>query len=103
MLDNLLDNAIKYSPAGGRIELSVAADTETIRFHVRDEGSGIPEPEHERIFGSYYRLDPSLHDRVTGTGLGLYVCQQLALHMGGRIELDSREGHGSTFTLALPI
>lgn len=103
ILDNLLDNAVKYSPQHGRIELRVDADNETVRFHVRDEGPGIPESERDRIFRRYYRLDPDLHAGISGTGLGLYVCQQLATHMGGRIELDTREGHGSTFTLALPL
>jgi signal transduction histidine kinase len=103
ILDNLLDNAVKYSSQHGRIELRVDADNETVRFHVRDEGPGIPEFERDRIFRRYYRLDPDLHAGVSGTGLGLYVCQQLATHMGGRIELDTREGHGSTFTLTLPL
>ena len=103
ILDNLIDNAVKYSPQGGRIELRVDADNDTLRFHVRDQGPGIPESEHDRIFRRYYRLDPDLHAGITGTGLGLYVCQQLATRMGGRIELDTREGHGSTFTLAMPL
>ena len=103
VLENLLDNAIKYSPAGGQIEVRVEADGDTIRFHVRDHGPGIPESEHETIFTRYYRLDPGLHNGVAGTGLGLYVCQQLAIRMGGQIELSSREGHGSTFTLTLPL
>jgi signal transduction histidine kinase len=103
ILENLLDNAVKYSPKDGRIELRVAADSETVRFHVRDQGPGIPESERDRIFRRYYRLDPDLHAGISGTGLGLYVCQQLATHMGGRIELDTRERHGSTFTLALPL
>lgn len=103
VLENLLDNAIKYSPEGGRIELRVEADHEAVRFHVCDEGVGIPTSEHERIFKRYYRLDPGLHDGVAGTGLGLYVCRQLAARMSGRIEIESREGEGSTFTLALPL
>lgn len=103
ILDNLIDNAVKYSPQDGRIELRVDAGNGTLRFHVRDEGPGIPQSERDRIFRRYYRLDPDLHAGISGTGLGLYVCQQLATHMGGRIELDTREGHGSTFTLALPL
>jgi signal transduction histidine kinase len=103
ILDNLIDNAVKYSPQDGRIELRVDADSETVRFHVRDQGPGIPESERDRIFRRYYRLDPDLHAGISGTGLGLYVCQQLATHMGGRIELDTLEGHGSTFTLVLPL
>lgn len=103
ILDNLIDNAVKYSPQGGRIELRVDADNDTLRFHVRDQGPGIPESERDRIFRRYYRLDPDLHAGITGTGLGLYVCQQLATHMGGRIELDTNKGRGSTFTLTLPL
>ena len=103
VLTNLIDNAIKYSPQGGRIELGVEADGDSARFTVRDEGLGIPLGEQKRIFEKFYRLDPDHRRGIGGSGLGLYICRELVRSMHGRIWVDSDPGKGAAFTFELPI
>ena len=103
VLTNLLDNAIKYSPQGGRIELGVEADAGHARFTVRDEGLGIPLGEQKRIFEKFYRLDPDHRRGIGGSGLGLYICRELIRSMNGRIWVESDPGKGATFTFELPV
>jgi signal transduction histidine kinase len=102
VLVNLVENAVKYSPDGGRIEVNLASSDGEVRFSVRDEGLGIPDSEQARIFEKFHRLDPNLTRGVGGTGLGLYICRQLIELMGGRIWVTSELGVGSTFAFALP-
>ena len=102
ILVNLTENAIKYSPDGGRIDVRVERADENVRFSVRDEGIGIPTDEQAHIFDRFHRLDPNMTRGVGGLGLGLYICHQLVDHMGGRIWVTSQEGVGSTFTFDLP-
>ncbi|TML52546.1 MAG: hypothetical protein E6G16_05670, partial [Actinobacteria bacterium] len=73
------------------------------RFHVSDEGLGIPPAEQDRIFEKFFRLDPNLTRGVGGTGLGLYISRELVLRMNGRIWVDSDGRTGSSFFLELPI
>ena len=103
MLSNLVENAVKYSPGGGVVEVAVAPAERSVRFSVRDDGIGVPESEHARIFEKFYRLDPRLTQGIGGTGLGLYICRELVLTMNGRIWLDSAGGRGSTFFFELPV
>jgi PAS domain S-box-containing protein len=102
VLDNLLDNAIKYSPDGGAIVLRVDADTRWARFAVADNGVGIPAAEQSRIFEKFYRIDPHQTRGINGTGLGLYVCRELVERMEGRLSVTSSPGLGSTFLVELP-
>jgi PAS domain S-box-containing protein len=102
VLVNLVENAVKYSPDGGRVELQLEPAHERVRFAVRDRGLGIPAAEHERIFEKFYRLDPNLSRGVGGTGLGLYICREIVRGMGGRIRVESDRGRGSTFSFELP-
>jgi two-component system phosphate regulon sensor histidine kinase PhoR len=103
VLLNLLDNAIKYSPSGGRIEIGVAPNSERLRFIVRDEGLGIPIGEQERIFDKFYRLDPDQRRGIGGSGLGLYISRELVRLMDGRIWAESEPGEGTVLTFELPL
>jgi two-component system phosphate regulon sensor histidine kinase PhoR len=102
VLVNLVENAIKYSPDGGRVEVSVEAHEENVLFQVRDEGLGIPTEEQSMVFEKFYRVDPHMTRGVGGTGLGLYICNELVSRMGGHIWLESKAGEGSTFLFELP-
>ncbi|HSK16118.1 MAG TPA: ATP-binding protein [Gaiellaceae bacterium] len=103
ILTNLVENAVKYSPAGGAVRVSLEMQEGRVLFAVRDEGLGIPPREQERIFEKFFRLDPNLTRGVGGTGLGLYICRELVRRMGGRIWVASRESEGSTFFFELPV
>jgi PAS domain S-box-containing protein len=103
VLVNFVENAIKYSPDGGRVEVGIEPTEGAVRFYVSDEGLGIPEVEQERIFDKFYRLDPEMTRGVGGTGLGLYICSELVRRMGGRIWVQSDHGEGSTFSFELPV
>ena len=103
VLVNLVENAVKYSPEGGVVEVRVEPVEGRIRFSVRDEGLGIPLHEQQRIFEKFYRLDPNLTRGVGGTGLGLYISRELVRRMHGRIWVSSKEGEGSTFFVELPV
>jgi signal transduction histidine kinase len=102
VLSNLVENAVKYSPSGGHVHVSLERQAGRVLFAVRDHGLGIPLQEQERIFEKFFRLDPNLTRGVGGTGLGLYICRELVRRMNGRIWVASREGEGSTFFFELP-
>jgi signal transduction histidine kinase/transcriptional regulator with GAF, ATPase, and Fis domain len=102
VLTNFVDNAVKYSPDGGTIELSLDRREHAVRFSVSDEGLGIPPSDQRRIFDKFYRVDPNLTRGVGGTGLGLYISRELVRRMNGTIWVDSREGEGSRFSFELP-
>jgi PAS domain S-box-containing protein len=102
VLVNLVENAIKYSPDGGLVQVGVQSAEGAVCFHVRDEGLGIPADEQARIFEKFYRLDPEMTRGIGGTGLGLYICSELLERMDGRIWVESQEGVGSTFSFDLP-
>jgi len=101
VLVNLVENAIKYSPDGGVVEVGADAHDDFVRFHVRDEGLGVAPDEQERIFEKFYRADPQMTRGVGGTGLGLYICRELIDRMGGRIWVEPNEEKGSTFFFEL--
>jgi signal transduction histidine kinase len=100
---NLLTNAVKYGRVGGRIWLLVRrAPGQTIRLEVRDDGPGIRESEQRKVFERFHRLDTDETRRASGTGLGLPIARALTELHGGRIELRSEAGRGSTFVVTLP-
>jgi signal transduction histidine kinase len=103
VLTNFVDNALKYSPDGGVVELEIARRDHAVRFSVTDSGLGIPPGEQRRIFDKFYRVDPNLTRGVGGTGLGLYISRELVRRMNGTIWVESREGEGSRFSFELPV
>lgn len=100
-LANLIDNALKYTPAGGHVEVVLSCDAERIKIAVRDTGPGIPPDEQQHLFERFYRGDRSRH--LAGNGLGLSLARAVAHAHGGEIRVESSPGVGSTFTLSLPI
>jgi len=102
VLVNLVENAIKYSPNGGRIQVRIADAPDKVRIQVTDEGLGIPPSEQSRIFEKFYRLDAEMTRGVGGSGLGLYISREIVEQMGGVLSVNSRRGSGSTFTVILP-
>jgi signal transduction histidine kinase len=102
VLANLVDNAVKYSPDGGRVDLRTGRNGATVTLEVEDHGLGIPLDQQERIFQKFYRLDPSMTKGIGGSGLGLYISREFVKEMGGALTLRSAIGEGSTFTVVLP-
>jgi signal transduction histidine kinase len=104
VLTNLLDNAVKYSPANVRVSVSVAAPSpDTVWVRVQDQGVGIPKKHLKRIFNRFYRAQTRSLKQVKGTGLGLFIVRSIARAHGGRVFAQSEgEGRGATFTLELP-
>ncbi|WP_413451482.1 ATP-binding protein [Georgenia phoenicis] len=100
---NLLDNALRHSDPLGRVSVGVARDAGNVRIAVVDQGEGIPPAQQERIFERFYRGDPARARRTGGTGLGLSIVKHVAADHGGEVELWSKPGAGSTFTLVLPL
>jgi len=102
LLLNLVDNALKYSNPGGKVELSLTRSGAVAHLSVKDTGIGINSEDHVRIFGRFYRTDAARSHTKTGTGLGLSICAWIAQAHQGRIDVQSTPGQGSTFTVVLP-
>ncbi|MEK5450420.1 response regulator [Paenibacillus sp. FSL R7-0331] len=102
ILNNLLSNALKFTPEQGSISLSIRTSGNEIIFAVSDTGIGIAASKLESIFEAFQQADGTTSRKYGGTGLGLTICRELAGMLGGRIEVDSVEGKGSTFSLILP-
>jgi heavy metal sensor kinase len=100
---NLLDNAVKYTPAGGEISLALARQNGSAEIVVRDTGIGIPEAAQPRVFDRFYRVDKARARAMGGAGLGLSIAQWIVEAHGGAITLASAPGQGSTFTVRLPV
>jgi PAS domain S-box-containing protein len=103
VLANLVDNAVKYSPDGGPVELKLDEHEGFLRFAVSDSGLGIPAAEQRRIFEKFYRVDPQMTGGIGGTGLGLYISRELVRRVDGKIWVESRAGRGSTFFVEIPL
>jgi signal transduction histidine kinase len=102
LLLNLVDNACRYTPPGGTVTLGLVAHEGIAALSVRDTGPGIPPEALPHIFERFYRADHARSREIGGTGLGLAISQVIAEAHGGRIEVESRVGEGSTFTAHLP-
>ena len=99
---NLLDNAVKYSPPGGRVVVRVALEGEEIQLSVSDAGAGIPQRDLPRIFERFYRADKARQRELGGTGLGLSIVKHIAQLHGGRVEAQSEIGRGTTIRVSFP-
>jgi signal transduction histidine kinase len=102
LLDNLVSNAIKFTPSGGSVVVAVAPRDGFACIEVSDTGIGIPEAERERLFERFFRSQTALERQIQGTGLGLYISKAIVESHGGRIGVQSREGEGTTFVVELP-
>jgi signal transduction histidine kinase len=103
ILTNLIDNAIKYSPDGGGVECRLTVAGQTLEFEVADHGLGIAAEHISKLFGRFGRIVTADNSHIPGTGLGLYLCQELARMHGGLIDVRSTVRRGSTFILKLPL
>jgi two-component system, OmpR family, sensor histidine kinase SenX3 len=102
MFTNLIDNAVKYTPPGGQVEVTGGCEASEIVIRVSDTGIGIPEGKLPRIFERFYRVDKARSKETGGTGLGLSIVKHIAENHGGRVTVRSTLGEGSTFTVYLP-
>lgn len=103
VLHNLIQNAVKYSPGGGSVAVRVDMHARQARVAVHDEGIGIPERSLPQLFSRFYRAENVQAQHISGMGVGLYVVKEIVDLHGGRVEVESQEGIGSTFTLYLPL
>lgn len=99
---NLIDNAVKFSPADGLIDISAVRRADTIVVAVKDDGPGVAPEYHARVFERFFRVEPE-GSTVAGAGLGLAICKRFVELHGGTIELQSRPGQGATFRFTLPL
>ena len=102
VLYNLLDNAVKYAPRGGRVDVDVRVHNDEVEVVVEDEGIGVRRGDHLRIFEAYYRADPGGRPSAEGSGLGLYICKTIVEAHGGRIWIDSRPERGASVHFTVP-
>lgn len=102
VLINLLDNAHRFTPSGGKIEVSVKKNSDSVITQIMDTGQGIPEEDISMIWERFYKVDKSRTSK-SGTGLGLAITKKIVLDHYGQIEMESEEGRGSTFTFTLPV
>jgi heavy metal sensor kinase len=103
LLLNLVDNGLKYTPAGGRVTLSLHREREWAALQITDTGIGLAAEEQERVFERFYRAHEVVSQGKEGSGLGLCIARSIAAAHGGRIEVQSAVGCGSTFTVFLPL
>lgn len=102
VLDNIMNNALKYSPDGGVIQASIESNDETALIAISDEGMGIPKKDLGRIFSRFYRVDKARSRAMGGSGLGLAISKEVVEQHGGHIWAESTEGAGTTFYISIP-
>jgi signal transduction histidine kinase len=103
VLANLVSNAVKFTPAGGRVDVALGTNGHALCVKVIDTGIGIPEEERDRLFERFFRSQAALDRRVPGTGLGLYITREIVVAHEGRIEVTSEVGRGTLVLVVLPI
>jgi signal transduction histidine kinase len=102
VLYNLLTNAIKYSPPEKQVFITAAARRDTVTLTVRDQGIGMDEDDLKHLFTRFFRSQRAVQSGETGTGIGLVIVEQIVAQHGGRIDVTSKPGEGSAFTVSLP-
>ena len=102
-LQNLVDNAVKYTPPGGKVTVSAVADGPGVKLIVADTGIGVPKEQVDQIFSKFFRADNALRFQTAGNGLGLYVVKNVVESHGGKINIESIENKGTTITVTLPL
>ncbi len=102
-LGNIVENGVKYSEAGGNVQVRVRVQGKWVELMVADDGIGIPAADHDRIFERFYRVDKARSRDTGGTGLGLAIVRHVATNHGGDVQVSSQEGEGSTFVLRIPL
>jgi signal transduction histidine kinase len=102
VLDNLISNALRYTPSGGEVTLRARQDGKRVLLQVADTGSGIPAEELPHIFERFHRVDPSRHSESGGSGLGLAIVRALVEAQGGRVSAESEPGKGTTISVEFP-
>ena len=103
MLQNLLENAVKYTPEHGKIEINVAPGDQLLQFKIKDNGVGIPAKDQAKLFSKFFRADNVIRMQSEGSGLGLFIVKNIIQRHGGDISFSSREGKGAEFIFTLPI
>ncbi len=102
VLDNIISNAMKYSPEGGNITVTLLHQGHNVRVSISDEGMGIPRESQSKIFDRFYRVDKARARSVGGTGLGLAIAKEMVHAHGGEIWVESEDGQGTTIYFTLP-
>lgn len=100
---NFIDNALYYTPAGGKVEVSLEEKDKTVEFRVKDNGLGVPKAEQPHLFTKFYRAENAKKARPDGTGLGLFMAKKVIISQGGTLIFNSKEGEGSVFGFSFPI
>jgi signal transduction histidine kinase len=103
VLENLIGNAVKYTPADGQVEVRVGLRATSAEVVIADTGMGIPRDEMPRLWEEFFRASNARHSGIVGTGLGLSIVKRLVDSFGGMISVQSEEGRGTTFTVVLPL
>lgn len=102
-IDNLIDNAIKYNPAGGEVTIGLSCDKMGLKVQIKDTGIGIPEHQQDRVFSKFFRGDNAVKIGTSGTGLGLFIVKNIIEAHNGKMGFKSEENKGSTFWFTLPL
>ncbi len=103
VMENIISNAVKYSPNGAKVEISLYPEKKKVMFVVQDWGAGIPRFQHSQVFEKFFRSDNKSKYRTEGVGLGLYLVKAILRHFGGEVWFESKADKGSTFFVSLPI